>query len=457
MAIAEAPSAAESFLRDAHEVPRSAARDASTSSAVGPGRLVSLDAYRGLIMILMISAGLQIGKVVKTMDTTVGWQHLHTRIWDQLAYQTDHTIWTGCSLWDLIQPSFMFMVGVAMAFSLANRKARGESFGRMSFHALFRSLALVLLSIFLISNWGKQTDWAFTNVLAQIGLGYPVLFLVAWIRPRWQVVAALGILLAYWGASALYPAPPANLDLQSVHLPEDWTRLAGFSSHWEKNTNWAAHVDQVLLNIFPRVDGKRFEFSEGGYQTLNFVPSIATMIFGLLAGQLVRGRLSGAKKTLILFAVGAGALAGGWALGYFGICPICKRIWTPSWTIFSAGWTLLAMGVFYLVLDVWRLRGWEYPLLVVGANSIGIYCVSITMKPWVRETMNRHFGRHVHEIPGRVYAWLQDHVLASPPMPSGALDAYGRIFAPMVEAGFFLLFCWVLCWWAYRRRLFVKL
>src|SRR5260221_9863958 len=81
------------------------------ASAPAPGRLVSLDAYRGLIMILMISAGLQIGKVVQLFDATAGWQHLHTRMWDHLAFQTEHTAWTGCSLWDLIQPSFMFMVG----------------------------------------------------------------------------------------------------------------------------------------------------------------------------------------------------------------------------------------------------------------------------------------------------------------------------------------------------------
>src|SRR6185437_8532703 len=91
--------------------------------AVAPGRLVSLDAYRGLIMILMISAGLQIGRVVKNFDTTPGWHHLHTHVWDIAVFQTDHTDWTGCSLWDLIQPSFMFMVGAAMAFSLVSRQA----------------------------------------------------------------------------------------------------------------------------------------------------------------------------------------------------------------------------------------------------------------------------------------------------------------------------------------------
>jgi predicted acyltransferase len=427
------------------------------ATAVAPGRLVSLDAYRGLIMILMISAGLQIGQVVKLFDNTAGWRQLHTPLWDQLAFQTEHTAWTGCSLWDLIQPSFMFMVGAAMAFSLANRKARGEKFVKMLLHALWRSVVLVLLSIFLISTWSKQTDWIFTNVLAQIGLGYPFLFLIAWLKPRWQFVAAALILAGYWGAFARYPMPPADLNLHSVNLPAEWPRLQGFASHWEKNTNWAAHVDQWFLNLFPRAKGERFTYSAGGYQTLNFIPSLATMIFGLLAGELARGRLSGAKKVAILLLAGAVALAGGWALGKFGICPVVKRIWSPSWAIFSAGWALLALGLFYLVLDVWRIRGWECPLVIVGANSIAIYCVSMTMKPWLRSSMKTHFGPQVYEGPGHDYAWVRYKLFPQALLPPDTLAAYGRMFAPMAEAGFFLLFCWLLCWWAYRRKLFIKL
>jgi len=236
------------------------------------------------------------GGVVKLFDNTPGWEHMDTPIWQKLAFQTDHTEWTGCSLWDLIQPSFMFMVGSALAFSVANRRAKGQHFGRMLLHALVRSAALVLLGVYLSSAWGPRTNWAFTIVLGQIGLGYPFLFLLAWVKPRWQLVAALAILLAYWGAFAWYPKPPANLDLAAVHLPSDWHRLEGFASHWEKNTNLAARVDQRFLNLFPRADGKPYTYERGGYQTLNFVPSLATMVFGLMAGELLRGRASGRKR-----------------------------------------------------------------------------------------------------------------------------------------------------------------
>src|SRR6185503_1558147 len=100
-----------------------------------PERLMSLDAYRGFVMLLMISAGLYTARVAKSFPDSPVWQFF--------AYQTDHAPWRGCSLWDLIQPSFMFMVGVALPFSIANRQARGESFSRLVLHALWRGLAQI--------------------------------------------------------------------------------------------------------------------------------------------------------------------------------------------------------------------------------------------------------------------------------------------------------------------------
>jgi predicted acyltransferase len=441
----------------------SQARDLFATTHHGPvkpaaaERLASIDAYRGLVMVLMISAGLGIGGVVTLFDRTPGWEHLATPTWRAAAYQTDHTEWVGCTLWDLIQPSFMFIVGVALPFSVAARLGRGQKFSGMLRHAIVRSIVLILLAVFLASAWSPHTNWSFTNVLGQIGLGYPFLFLLAWVRPRWQITAAMVILLAYWSAFALYPAPPRDLDLATVHLPGDWDRLQGFAAHWEKNTNLAARADQWFLNLFPRADGKPFRYEAGGYQTLNFVPSLATMIFGLLAGELLRGRMSGIKKVGVLLLSGAAAMAAGWALGRLGICPIVKRIWTPSWAIYSAGWAFVTLALFYLVLDVWRVRRWEYPLVVVGANSIAIYFVAQLMKPWVHDTLRRHFGSAVYELPGRGYAWLRYAAFDHAAHPPDAIVAYGRLFAPMADAAVFLLFCWLLCWWAYRRKLLIRI
>ena len=388
---------------------------------------MSLDAYRGLVMVLMVSAGLGIPAVVRNFERTPGLGHLKTPLWDRLAFHTDHVPWVGCSLWDLIQPSFMFLVGTALAFSLASRRAKGQSFGRMLAHAAVRSAVLVFLGIFLISNWSARTEWTFTNVLTQIGLGYTFLFLLAWLKPRWQFAAAAGILVACWAAFALYPPSTG-----AGTLPADWQRLEGFAAHWEKHANLAARVDRWFLNLFPRPGGKPFEFNSGGYATLNFIPSLATMVFGLLAGQLIRSGRSSRDKVAVLVATGLAGLGLGWLLGWLGVCPVVKRIWTPSWAIYSTGWCLLLLALFYLVTDVARLRRWALPLVVVGMNSIAIYCMSMLLKPWVRDNARRHFGR-------------------------GVFDAFGTAYGPMVEAAVFLLLCWGACWWMYRKRVFLKI
>ena len=404
-----------------------------------PTRLVSLDAYRGLVMVLMVSAGLRIGDVVHNFQTTPGLAHLQTHLWNVLTEQTDHTPWVGCSLWDLIQPSFMFMVGAAVAFSIASRRAKGQTFGWQLFHAIVRSIALVLLAVVLTSNWSQKPEWIFTNVLAQIGLGYTFLFLLAWAKPQWQIAAILAILVLYWCAFALYPKPATDLDLAKVNLPANWERLSGFASHWEKNTNFAARFDQWFLNLFPQANGKPFDFNHGGYQTLNFIPSLGTMLLGLLAGQLVRSRFTTSRKFMIMVAAGVAGIYIGWRLGELGICPVVKRIWTPSWVIFSGGCAFATLAVFYLIIDVAKLRVWAKPLVWVGMNSIAIYCISMLLKPWFRENMKRYFGPDVFNVAGHYFG------------------AAGKAYWPMLDAGFFLLFCWLAAWWMHRQKVFVKI
>ena len=103
------------------------------------------------------------------------------------------------------------------------------------------------------------------------------------------MAAAAAVLVGYWLWFALFPLPPADLDYRSVGLPETGGYLSGFFAHWEMNTNAAAHFDRWLLNLLPAYADKPFEYNPGGYQTLNFIPSMATMLFGLMAGELLRG------------------------------------------------------------------------------------------------------------------------------------------------------------------------
>ena len=389
-------------------------------AAAPPTRLMSLDAYRGFVMLLMISAGLYASRVAKNFP--------ESGVWQFLAYQTDHAAWRGCSLWDLIQPSFMFMVGVALPFSIANRQARGESFGKLVLHALWRGLALVLLGIFLSSTGNKQTDFNFVIVLAQIGLGYPFLWMLAWTKPRVQLAVAIAILVGYWAAFALYPLPSADFDYAKVGVPADFPNFQGFAAHWNKNSNCAAAFDQWFMNLFPRE--KPFVFNNGGYQTLNFIPALATMIFGLLAGGFLRSERP--RKFTTMIALGLGGLALGWLLDVSGVCPMVKRIWTPTFAIFAAGWTFLMLAAFYGIIELKGYRKWAFPLMVAGMNSIALYCMSMLLKPFVRDRLKLHISQNV-------------------------FDVFGKIYAPMVEMVLFLLVLWLVSFWMYRRKIFLRI
>lgn len=392
-------------------------------AAPPPERLASLDAYRGFAMLLMASHGLGISAVAEHFT--------QSRVWQFLAYQTEHVAWIGCTVWDLIQPSFLFLVGAAMPFSLASRTARGQSFKRQLLHAVLRAVILCALGIFLRSVGRESTNFTFEDVLTQIGLGYVALFLLAHTSRKAQVVAVVLVLAGYWAAFALTPLPPANFNPSEVGLGPDWKRLEGFEAHWEKNTNLAHQADVAFLNWFPR--SQPFLYNGGGYQTLNFVPSLATMLLGLLAGQWLRGPRSVHDKTVKLALAGAAGLAAGWLVGAVGLCPVVKRIWTPSWVIFSAGWTCLFLALFHAVLDGLRIRAWAFPLKVVGMNSISMYCLAHLVNGFLASSLRTHLGQDVFSWPlGAVYAPLVEH-LAVP----GIL--------------------WCLLLWMYRRKLFLRI
>lgn len=406
------------------------------------GRLTSLDAYRGFVMLAMASAGLGLSKacsnpkVIQHFDgqsCEAGWHWLCA----QLAFHTEHVPWGGCSFWDLIQPSFMFMVGVALPFSFASREALGQDRRLQFLHVLMRSMVLILLGIFLSSNWSQHTNFVFTNVLTQIGLGYPVVWLLLNRHFGVQLGLAVMVLAGYWYAFFCH-------DPGLVIPPEGFVpQYDGLTAHWNKYTNWAAYLDQTILNWFPQynAEGQRIPFrklNEGGYATLNCVPSMVTMLFGLMTGELLRSPRSPARKTSLLVAAGALSLILGLALDPqriwwlkvdWSICPIVKRIWTPSWTLYSTAWTLWMLAVFYWVIDV---QGWKwlaFPLTVVGMNSIVMYCMSQLLKPWFTKTLRIHIRQ----------------------------DLFTSDIGKVGEYSAHLLIMWLICLWLYRQKIFVRI
>ena len=457
-----------------HAGPR-ASRSRKTGKSKKPERLMSLDAYRGLIMIVLAGTAFGLGKL---SHKAVEQGCKPAQVWKQIEYHTSHPEWIsqmavpesidridagviGCSAWDMIQPSFMFMVGVAMVFSYAKRKQQGDSRLKTFSHVLIRSAALVLLGVFLASQWGTETNWVFSNVLCQIGLGYAFVYLMLGRRFIFQAAAGVLILVGWWLAFFYYPLPGPDFDYASVGIAAESNAVAGEADDapapiadnwrmpdrfapWTKNANLAADVDRWLLNQFPR--SERFEFNNGGYTTLNFVPSMFTMLLGVMAGQLLRGPRRPMVKFLLLLLGGLLCVAAGAAAGAT-VCPVVKRIWSPSWALLSGAYALWILALFYLVIDVMRIRFWSWPLIVVGMNPILVYVMFQSMRGWVTKMLTIHVGPDL--LPAAFVQWLDATYGVN-------LGQHGP-FEPIVQAVMVLLVFWLICVWMYRQKLFVRL
>jgi predicted acyltransferase len=384
-------------------------------------RVGSIDAFRGLVMLLMMSEVLNVEAVAKALPGN--------RFWAFINYQQSHVDWIGCSLHDLIQPGFSFLVGVALPYSLARRVIAGQPQWQRTLHAFFRAGLLVLLGVFLRSLDQPQTYWTFKDTLSQIGLGYGFLYLLALssVRARW--IALAGILISYWLLFALYPLPGPGFDWAGAGTSPDQL-LPGFAGHWSLNTNPAWAFDVWFLNLFPRAQPFAYA-TDGGYSTLSFIPTLGTMILGLIAGGVLRGERSAFGKVRWLVVAGVIGLASGWLLGALGICPVVKRIWTPSWVLFSGGWCMLILAAFYLVMDIWNHRAWAFPLKMVGMNSIAAYLISWLFVGFFMEALPRHLGKRVFEL-------------------------FGDIYQPLLLGAAVMLTEWLILWWMYRRKIFLR-
>jgi len=388
-----------------------------------PRRMASIDAFRGLVMFLLLAEFLKLSQVAKAFPKS--------ELWALLSRHQSHVEWFGCSLHDLIQPGFSFLVGVALPFSIAARLARGQSWAWMSAHAFWRALVLILLGIFLRSMGKEQTNFTFEDTLTQIGLGYGFLFLLGLRPARDQWIALVVILVGYWGAFALYPAPTEEFDYAEVSVPASWDHhREGFASHWNKNSNLASAFDSWFLNLFPRESP--FVANKGGYATLSFIPTLATMILGLLAGGVLRGPFKGWQKVGWFLVAGILGLFLGAALGELDFCPVVKRIWTPSWTLFSGGWCFLILAFFYAIVDLGGLWWLAYPLIVIGTNSIAAYLLHWVAEDFITDNLRTHFG-------------------------PGVFQVFGEPYAPLVQGTAVLIVVWLILFWMYQRKLFIKI
>jgi predicted acyltransferase len=217
-------------------------------------------------------------------------------------------------------------------------------------------------------------------------------------------------------------------------------------AHWNKNSNLAWAFDTWFLNLFPRA--KHFICNAGGYATLSFIPTLGTMILGLIAGGWLRvGHASSLPyqpdaqatdewpptRTIKLFiATGLALLALGLASHYSGLCPSVKRIWTPAWTLFSGGWCFLILAGFYAIIDVAHISAWSFPLRVIGANSIAAYLIAHGPHRFISDSLKIHLGTE----------WT---------------DAFGPAYAPLVLGAAVLAIEWLILYWLYCQKIHIRI
>ncbi len=350
-------------------------------------RLLSLDAYRGLIMFTLLCGGI--------FHSLKG----HP-IWNWLFVQNEHVDWAGCVYWDLIQPSFMFMVGVAMPFAFARRSAIGDSWNRQFRHTLIRAFNLTLIGILLDHFGSNKIQIGFIRVLQQIAIGYVVAFFVVGRSLRTQGIAAALILVGY----------------QLLWMFNPWNGAGG---PWVKgNENIGSAFDLWML-------GRNYS---GYYVGLNAIPSAATIIFGVMAGQLILNTTNPRRTCRALLFAGLGGIALGLAISPW--FPLIKRIWTPSFAVYAGGWTTLILLAFYGSIEVMGWKKWSFPLVVVGMNSIAAYVLGNAFGGWFRS------------LSGGWIAWLKAPL--------------GEAWFPVFQHALFAAAAWGVLYWLYRRKIFFK-
>ncbi len=350
------------------------------------GRLLSLDAYRGFIMLMLISEGF--GFAVLSNYPGWGW----------LAAQMEHVQWEGCTFWDLIQPAFTFMVGVAMPFAFARRISQGATNAELFRHVAWRAFVLIALSN-IYSNWGRTSELRFQliNVLSQIAFGYLICFLITRLQVKAQVAVALGILVGYWALFAAFPGPDGP---------------------WSQTGNIGAVIDLKLLG---------YNYS-GFYTTINFIGNAITILFGCWVGAFLRTEKSHRRKLLTLLGCAVAGMVIGLALEPFN--PMVKRLWTASFTFFSAGWVILMLVAFYWTIEVKQVKRWSFGFVVLGMNSLFVYSLAqIGIKSWLNRGLAGFTGNF--SIFGDLGA-IPQHILV-------------------------LLGLLYICYWLYQRKIFFKI
>ena len=371
-----------------------------TAVAAPAGRLLSLDVLRGFDMMWIVGAD------------ALGGAFSHLRggaVTQLLGRELSHVDWAGLHFYDLIFPLFVFLVGVAIPFSLDKAIATG---GRAAaVRRILRRTALLYV-LGLLYYGGFSAGWAqirLLGVLQRIALCYgaaSLLYLA--FRARGLVVTCVALLVGYWALLRFVPVPGFGPgDFREGHNLANW-----IDAHYLPLRQWDGdHDPEGLLSTFP---------------------AIATCLLGVFAGRWLRDpRLSAGKRVGMLVVTGVALVIGGvvWGTEF----PVIKKIWSSSFVLLAGGWSMLLLGIFYLVLDVWQIRAWAKPFAYLGANALTIYVLSAVVD----------FGNLSARLVGG-------------PVTAG-LDALWIGLGGIVLALTSIALCVLVCAFLYQRKIFLRL
>jgi predicted acyltransferase len=374
------------------------ARSNDLARAAGKGvRLSSLDFYRGLIMVLLMLESTHLYEFLIEMTTG-------TSLYP-LMIEFSHHPWHGMHFWDLIQPGFMFIAGVAMAFSLFKQTAHGVPWKRQAQKAIKRSGWLFFWGVLDYAVKGDHLSFELWDVLTQLSFTLLVAFLIFRWDTIYQLVFSFGLLIL---TAFLYR----------------FTDIPGYDQPFTDQHNFGNFIDLVLMN----------KINSGGWVAINCIPTAVHTIWGAVAGKWLL-TLSGNKgkiKRMIIF--GTLVLLLGYLLDIIGITPIIKRIATTSFVLASGGWCLLAFAALYWWIDVLKHKRFIRFFLIVGMNSIFIYIFfEIVVSRWL-------FGYISVIVKG---------LLSPAGITQNAVNIIISLTLFAIE--------WGLCLWLYKKKIFFKI
>jgi predicted acyltransferase len=405
-------------------------------------RLHSIDALRGFDMFWIVGGEIMVQTWLKYSHLRAGYLEKDTSSWQMLLNkQLEHVDWAGFRFYDLIFPLFLFIIGVVIPVSLGRMKAAGASTGQMLNRIVWRVVLIFVIG--LVYNSMLEFKWdelRYAGVLQRLALGYGFAALaVLYLKPRTIVILTGLILVAYYLVLLLVPAPgQAAGDITKEHS------ICGY-------------VDTLILK--EALGGKIFQEYYGfgdNEGLLSTFPAFATALLGALAGMWLTSDRSKRAKFLGLVWMGLVLLAFGaaWS-GFFmdmsnlhqqiPVFPIIKNLWTSSFVLWAGGWSLLLLAMFFGIIDCLGWRRWSYPFAVIGANAITIYLIDhfFNLQPLAKRLFGgtaRIISTWLHPITGDTGSQVLNTTMST------AILATGLV-----------LLNWLLLWFLYRKKIFLRL